>query len=323
VSENWKEMLGFDPETESGWIPLEQRPLGAAEELDAVPGFDELNGYGDDPLPKEALIPKLEIKLFGSVLPFIWQITGSCVGAGWAKADLNAQVGDVAVRNDHEEVKMCYPWATYGVGREMAGMRGTGSGSWGTAQARAGKEWGKLPGDDSKYPQPSNSNGWLKWSSSTELTWSHPRAWPISKTELTTEANKFSNETAARVKTTDELAKAAAQAYGITLASNFGTRSPQVKDGFLIAKWNGSWAHQMSCSGYTTHPSLGRIWWIQNQWGPGAHPKCPYMSPLGVNGGFWIEDSTMQKICASEVFVHSNTKGFPKRVIPWGTMGIV
>lgn len=328
INENlWKNILDGDPsEIGGGWLPMELRPspAEAQAELDAVPDFGDVNqGYGSDPLPAEALIPKLEIKLFGKVLPFIFQQTGSCVGAGAWKAYLNASVGDVAVRGDREEIKPSFPWAAYGIGRELAGMRSTGSGSWGTAQARAIKEWGMLPGDDQRFPQPKIRENWYSWTSSQELTWSHPRAWPIGKADLAPEANKFQIQDVARVKNTDELARAAAQGYAITLASNFGTRGPRVVEGFLIAKWNGSWAHQMSCSGYATHPSLGRIWWIQNQWYKTAHPECPYMAPLGVNGGFWIEDSTMQKICSSEVFVHSNTKGFPSREISWGKMGIV
>lgn len=327
MSIDWKAQLGFDPETESGWILPENRPPEAAAELAAVPDFLSVNGYGTvyGDLPNEALAPVAEIKALGKLLAFIWQLTGSCVGAGSGMAQKNAAVGDVIARGDNETIKHTFWLATYGVGRELAGMRGTGSGSYGTAQAKACNEFGLLPGDDPRFPQPTiTADNWMKFSSSTELKWSHPRAWPISKAELAPEASKYSIQSIARIRGTDELAKAAAQLYGITLASNFGTRNERVNEGYLIAGWTGSWAHQMSCSGYTKHPSLGRIWWIQNQWGPNAHPACPYMSKLGVRGGFWITDSTMQSIISrGEVFVHSNTKGFPARKIDWGTMGIV
>jgi hypothetical protein len=104
----------------------------------------------------------------------------------------------------------------------------------------------------------------------------------------------------------------------------FGTSDEKVIDGYLIAKWNASWAHQMSCGGYSTHPKLGIVYWIQNQWFWNAHPACPKMEPRGVNGGFWIEESTLTRIILSgEVFIHSNTEGFPARKLKWGTHGIV
>ena len=80
----------------------------------------------------------------------------------------------------------------------------------------------------------------------------------------------------------------------------------------------------MSCGGYATHPTKGRIWWIQNQWGD-VHGRYPFMDALGVNGGFWITDATFGKIINSsdgEVIGHSNTEGFPMRLIDWGNVGI-
>lgn len=310
-----------------GWLAPEDRDneqqLQSAAFLSSLPGFDDANGYAEIDLPERALTVDLERKLTGAALGQIWQQTGSCVGAAAAKAYLNSVVGDIFHRGDNEEIKFCFPYATYGVGRQIAGMRGRGSGSFGSAQAKAVAQFGMLPVDHPAVPKPRIREGWFYWTEGEELSWSHPSAWPTPRSTLEATAQQYAIETVSRIRSTDEQARAAAQGYGITLASMFGTRDEQVINGVLIASWSGRWAHQMSCAGYLVHATHGRIWWIQNQWYATAHPRCPLMEPLGVTGGFWIKDATMQRIIESgEVFAHSNTKGFPRRAINWGTMGI-
>jgi hypothetical protein len=327
---SWLKHLGFDPsaigEGGSGWIPPDHRTTDQSalhrEVTDATPFFGEVNTLDD--LPDSCVFADLEMKALGKLLQRIWQMSGSCVGTGGNQAYCQAIVGDVAVRGDREEIKRPFPWATYGVGRQMGGMTRRGDGSFGSAQAKAVREWGMLAADDPRLPKCEERGNWIRWSSTIEREWSHPSGWPIRKSELDPVADDHLVESVSRIRSTDELAKGAAQGYGITLASMFGTRDERVDDGFLLASWSASWAHQMSCGGYAKHPRHGRIWWIQNQWGPTAHPKCPFMSAKGVDGGFWIIDRTMATIISKgEVFVHSNTKGFPARKIAWGTMGIV
>ncbi len=321
---SFKDVLGFDPtivgEGGSGWIPPEARDIEMQAVHEAVmagmPSFGEVNSYDD--LPDECIFATLEIKATGKVLPRIWQKSGSCVGAGAAMAYVQSMCGDIVARGDNEEAKHCYPWATYGMGRKLGGMNRTGEGSFGSAQARAVKEWGMLPGDDTRLPQPMNRDGWLVWSSSIEIQWSHPNGWPIPESTLRDDASRFQILETAQVRQVNDVKRALSQGYGVTLASMFGTRNERVIDGYLVGDWTASWSHQMSCGGYSTHPTLGIVYWIQNQWGPSAHPSCPKMSALGVNGGFWIKESTMQQIInKGEVFIHSNTEGFPARQIKW------
>jgi hypothetical protein len=247
-------------------------------------------------------------------------VVHNCVGAGGWQAYGQATIGDIAVRGDAEAPDWCFPWATYGMGRNLGGMRGTGEGSFGAAQARAVKEWGMLPLIGNGVPAGRlTDSGWLVWDSRTEIAWSHPSGWPRGAyDELTAVAERNQIQTVSRIRSTDEAASASSQGYGITMASMFGTRNERVVDGFLIGEWNSRWSHQTSNGGYIQHPRLGRIWWNQNQWGPDAHPPCPYMSALGVRGGFWITDATFAKIISSgEVFAHSNTEGFPAREFVW------
>ncbi len=248
-------------------------------------------------------------------------VISNCVGAGAARAYIDSMVGDVAFRDDAEDVKVPFPYATWGMGRKLGGMRGRGGGSYGGAQAKAITQWGMLPADDSRLPKPVVTNNWAKWTAREETEWSWPPSWPVAESTIAADAAKFQIVTIANIKTTDEAARLKAQGYGLTQASNFGCRDMKVKENVLIGTWSTSWSHQMSISGYMTHPSFGRIWWIQNQWND-VHGKCPTLEPLGCNGGFWVSDSTFQSIIdRGEVIGHSNTKGFPVRKIDWGTLG--
>lgn len=326
----WTEQLGFDPtkvgDGGSGWIPFGERTKEMDELhesfMEDTPGFRDVNRFED--LPKTAVTAALEIKVTGAALPRIWQRSGSCVGAGGWMAFFQSIIGDIAVRGDREAAKAPFPWATYGVGRQMSGSRRTGEGSTGSAQAKAMSEWGVLPLDFGGLPQPTINKGWVTWSSSIEIDWSHPSGWPKSKSELDPEAKKYRVLTAASVRSTQEVASALAQGYGVTLASMFGTRDERENQGYVVGSWSASWSHQMSCGGYTEHPSLGRIFWIQNQWNYNAHPVDPFMAQFNVNGGFWITEKTMQKIIDNgEVYIFSATMGFPVNKIDWSSMGII
>lgn len=329
---NWLNLLGFDPARVgnggSGWIPPQERTyeMIAVDEAvkDLMPAFSDVN-KGDD-LPNEVLLCDLEMKATGSIIQ-CRQWSGSCVGTAAAKAYFQASAGDAVHRGDNEQVKFCFPYATYGMGRKLGGMNRTGEGSFGTAQARAVKEWGMLPGDDNRLPQPNESSlkgGWLSYSERTEIEWSYPNNWPINELELRKDANQFQILDTAQVRSADEVRKALSQGYGVTLASMFGTRNEKVSDGYLIGDWNDRWAHQMSCGGYSTSDKHGVLFWIQNQWGSAAHPACPKMKAKGVVGGFWIAERNMAEIVRTgEVFIHSNTEGFPVRRYDWQTVGIV
>jgi hypothetical protein len=232
--------------------------------------------------------------------------------------------GDVVHRNDQEEVKIPFPFATYGKGRQLGGMRGKGDGSFGSAQSKAVNQWGMLPFDHPKVPQPENQNGWLIWNKSIEYQWSWPASWPLPESQLSGEAGKYRMQTISICQSSNDVMQLLAQGYGVTMASTFGT-NPKVIEGYLIGSWNGSWAHQMSIGGYTKHPSQGYIFLIDNQWGANAHPECPFLKSQGISGSFWITESTLRNVLSSrgaEVLGHSNTMGFPSRSLDWGNMGI-
>lgn len=277
---------------------------------------------------ERAIYAELETQKLGGLLPRVWQQTGSCVGASAARAYVHAMMGDVLNRGDIEQISLPFPYATYGIGRERAGMRRPGSGSYGAAQAWACENFGILPLTSKFVPRWRERGVWFIWDDSDELRWSHPSAWRHSRSEVSDEADDYLIQDVTRIRSTDEAMVAMSSGYGITLASSFGTRGPRIRDTgedgaqVAVAEWNGSWAHQMSCAGYWKTTRLGSIFIIDNQWGPSAHPDCPTLSQWGVEGSFWITESTFANIIRrGEVFAHSNTRGFPARN-PWGSIGL-
>ena len=318
------------PVNKTGWIPYTLRNNYQKRMTDQyherIGTFAE-TGSRLSSVPDRVIMHELEIKATGALLPRIWQQTGSCVGAGGARAYTLAQVGDVVCRGDQEDIKIPFPFATYGVGREISGARGKGEGSFGGAQAKAIRDFGMLPWDfeNSKIPKPTIKNGWAAWRSSEEMTWSHPNAWPIRRGELEPESQKYTIQSVTQAQSTDDLVQGIAQGYSGTIACMFGTRKCVVQGDVLIAPWNDEWAHQQCIAGYWIHPKLGLIFIIDNQWND-VHGECPTLGPIGVNGSYWMLEKDMAKILKSrdgEVYLHSNTKGFPLRTIDWsGVLGI-
>jgi hypothetical protein len=319
---------------DTGWIPpsdrtVEQLDLTKEFHRDAPKYFDVAAPVA---LPDVALSSLLCLKVTGKGPVRIHQQTGSCVGAGGEKGSFDAAIGDIAVRGDHEDPSVAFWLPTYGVGRQIAGLRGRGDGSFGAAQAKAGKEFGRVIVTDNRAPKPTFKGDWMVYPANTETEWSWPPQFPSKDLAETAGRNRMG--AVVQVKTTDEAAALKAQGYGLTIASMFGTAMrPPVKDGVLLASWTDEWAHQMSIDGYAIHASLGRIWKIDNQW-HNAHGNCHFYDglvksfcegngiadPGQLFGSFWITDATFTTILGkrdAECYGHSNTGGFPARTIPW------
>jgi len=250
------------------------------------------------------------------------QEEGSCVGVSQAYSGKLAQCADVVLNGESEEIVEVFPFATWGIGREKAGMNNRGAGSFGSANAWASTEWGWLLANSPHVPKPyEKENGyWLGWTAKQELDWSFPRKWAIQKDQLRDEAAASKHKQRLHISTKEEIKQAILYGRSPTLAGRFGNRGMKVIDGHLIAKWNSTWAHQQSIDGFKLHPSLGWLWKIQNQW-PGAHPKCPFLfSTYGILGSYWITDEDMDSLLRdrdTDINVVWDTAGAPPKRLPW------
>lgn len=307
----------------TGWVPYDDR-TGEGQRL-TDKWLDEMGTlpYNSGDIPSR-VIPEIQQKKYlGYVLPRNFQSTGSCVGSAAAQS-YQAQAFWEWLNGDEEEVKMCFPWATYGVGRYIAfnGRGGKGEGSFGAAQAQAvsQSEFGMLPYDDPRFPQPTKNGNWWKWSRRDELDWSWSPQFPIPRGELSPKAKTYGIETTVRIRSVDEWIQAIANQKTITLASMYGTR-PRVEKGLLVGRWNASWAHQIWSDGYLLESEtegLGDLLKGNNNWGPNAHGSCPLLSSVGCTGSFWIPRKDAERICKTgEVIAHSGTGGFESKEGLW------
>jgi len=308
----------------TGWVPPELRDDDAkrftSEFHDQIGTFGDVGDTSVD-IPDRQIFAELELQHNeGKLLPRVWQITGSCVGCGGATAYTKAMLADIIWRGDNETVKQIFPFAPYGIGRRKGGMRRTGEGSFGAVQAWAchPDNFGYVAWDHPSVPKPSVQGAWWKWTKQQEIQWSHPSAWPTDEQQLTQDASSHGIHAVTQVTSVGQLVEGFAQGYSATLASMFGTQ-PRVEGDVLIGRWNRSWAHQMSAPPTLwKHPKHGMIFQVDNQWGPSAHPSCPTLSQFGVDGSFWMLEGDMAKVIKTgEVYLHSNTGGFPGRPGFW------
>jgi hypothetical protein len=121
----------------------------------------------------------------------------------------------------------------------------------------------------------------------------------------------------AQVRNFDDVKKALASGYTVTVASSvgFGPTGGNVRDrdGFLKAA--GVWEHQMCFIGYQTGARPGAYcmnsWgttWVSGPTGPGDPPP----------GGFWIDARTVDRMTAEgDSWAYSDATGFPSRKLDW------
>lgn len=244
------------------------------------------------------------------------QESGSCVGNGLGQAIWYLQSVEVCRNGDAEEVILPFWLLTYGKSREIAGMRGQGEGSFGSAAAEAMKREGILPSNDSSLPQPDIKDG-ICYGYKTEMQWSDGAK--ISNKYLEV-SRKHIVKTAAKIKNSEEAKAALRNYYPLTCASMFGTANlvPPTKGTppVRLAPRTDSWGHQMCCIGWLNHPELGDLFYILNSWGPDVHGK-PAGSFNEPPGGFWITAKDMDFMARDEVFAFSQFDGFPAQTFSW------
>lgn len=246
-----------------------------------------------------------------------WQQTGSCVGNGGGQATWYLSAVEVVRLGDPEQVILPFYLLPYGRSRLYGGLRGRGSGSFGSSFAKAIATDGILPYNTAGLPQPtiSESDG-ITWGSSTELQWSDGAA--IDEKWLTL-SRKHLVQTVANCPNADAAWEAVSNYYPLTIASDWGGQmKPQVTDGALLNRRVTTWMHQMSVIGRWRHPRLGKLFYILNSWGPNTHGTCPSGAPPG---GFWVNESEMEYICRQkECFAFSQFGGFPAQKFTWSRM---
>lgn len=304
-----------------GWIPPKERTKAQKEShvaaMASMPAAFQLRGTYHETTGRVSLWQALQQVLGvndSKLLPFNWQTSGSCVGAGGGNMAKTVMAVEIMQGEMEEYRELWWPY-TYGRSRLRAGMRNPGEGSLGSTYAEAATKDGYLARDEKAgLPEFGVKQNWLQLSSSVEVRWSDGDS--SHALECREIALLHLIRTAAPIGSSAEAKAALTNGYPLTLASNFGTRGIRARGNppINVGEWNDNWPHQMSCEECWDHPTEGLVFLIQNNWGPDAHPAPTQGEPPG---SFYITASTMDRICRDEVFAFSYFSGFPTRTLDW------
>lgn len=316
-----KEATAAGKELNFGWVPPHKRTAAQskadAQFQKAMPRFNLRGRFAAT--ERRYALWKANRAVLGKDLPYVWQMTGSCVGAGGDNAARTAMNVEVALKGETEEYRPTWWLYAYGRSRHHGGLRGRGEGSFGSTWAKAATTDGILEMDPAGLPDLPDykvDDGWIVQSASTELEWSDGVR--IASHWLT-HGRTHLFKTAARLQNKDEAFEAIANGYPLTQASSFGFRNPTVKGTkfpIRVATWNGTWHHQTYIDEVWDHPELNGIYYRWgNNWGPDAHGAPTGDEPAG---GVYIHESLMDRLCKEgEVFALSSFDGFPSRKLNW------
>ncbi len=254
---------------------------------------------------------RLAQSAWGGSLQYVWQLTGSCVGAGGNNALETLMGVEVALGDLERCIPVWWPYA-YGQSRLRCGMPREGEGSTGACWAAAIREDGCFAHEEAQgLPAFKQVQGWRQLTTRDEYRWS-AGAW--SKQEYGRLGLLHLVGQVTPIRTPDDWEREIRAGNPITLASMFGTRTirPRGTPAVNIAEYDSQWPHQMYSDEVWRHPTLGRIFRIGNNWGPDAHPAPTQGEPAG---GFYLTESTADRICreqGSEVFSYRGFSGFKR-----------
>lgn len=314
----WK-TAAFTPEY-AGWIPPEDRTAAMKKAdkqiMEDMPTVGEVfSGSSTEKRPRIwEVVKAAHAKGF---IPDDWmrngnlknldQKIGSCVGAAAGNMALYATVIDAMIRNQRERIMVPFWPYHYGRGRFHSGINGSGSGSFGSGQAKALGVDGFLAFDMPNVPGPTFGST-IGYTAQQETQWSNGAR--IGE-EFIAEGRKHLFPTAARVTSTEEAKTLLDSYYVFTIASTWGglMKCP-VTDGVLLNRRSGTWNHQMSVLDYMEHERLGVLFYVLNQWRY-PHGACPTGAP---EGGFWIKADDLSWIISKrETFAFADPAGFEDR----------
>jgi len=241
---------------------------------------------------------------------------GSCVGHGFSGgADILAAV-EIVVHGDMEEwLGRTLEASIYAFSRVEARGRsraGRSDGSYGSAAAKAVREWGML-----HYGVDYNGTVFDEYSADREKSWGDTGVpdslEPFAKKRLIRET--------ALVENFDQFSAAIASGYPVPICSGVGFTMARDKDGFCSRQ--GSWSHCMVGIARRLGKRPGGLIW--NSWGDNSNsgPHYPENMPAPFRGStFWVDADVLDSMLgARDSFALSSYDGFPMRKLPNWTGG--
>lgn len=180
----------------------------------------------------------------------------NCVWAGGQNVITTLHFTDIILRNEFERLYVPFGLLAYGRSRYYLGDRSPGEGSTGSTFARAAREDGFLDARAEGMPTFKSGDG-IEWGRSTEMSWSDGDA--AQTMNLLPESRKRLVRTTAQCRDHNDVREALRNLYPCTCASMYAHDGGRVQgegdDKVLLARRQGSWAHQM-CLAPDTKVSL-------------------------------------------------------------------
>lgn len=316
-----------------GWIGPKQRTRAQhdanARHLAAMPRFRI--GAPGDPVytaPSDPIKVMLtdswkdpsviaDIGLGGQPFPRFHQLTGSCVGCGGgqALATLNF-VQRMLSANPTTAFVPFWPY-NYGKCRAEEGDVGQGEGAMGSSFAHSIATDGILTDTDQGLPVFVNNDG-LILTDQLEMQWSDGNSSLVTGFDALAKPHPVG--TAAPCLGVQDVKAAILNGYPCTCACDdyIGNASIQGTGGnaCVLGKWDSPGGHQQSVHNYWDHPTLGPLYWAQNNWPGDTYPADPAGGPTC---GCWVRENDLAKVWQldAEVFAISHLSWFPAQPSVW------
>jgi hypothetical protein len=288
---------------ESGWfgeeVAAEQWPV-----MQEAANFVEFDLFGDVQAPKYSENYRVAQRVIGRSIGVASsvQVFGDCVSLGMKHAVEYLACCDILMRKDAEEFHHIFAPYIYGVSRvQIGGGRLSGDGSLGSWAAAGVMKYGVIFANKNETPVYSKEVA-KKWGANGP---------PSSYLAI---GKNYLVQSAAKVKSWDQLIAGLANGYSCTVASNQGFTMKPDKDGFHQA--DGQWMHQMCIYDYCLDPDPHVL--IANSWGD-VHGTLKHFAtgetlPAGT---IRAKKSVIERMIGQgDTFLVSQYNGFPTQDIP-------
>lgn len=305
-----------------GWIPPRDRTQETADAhesaVKAMPQF--AIGEPFKPLNKGEKIDLTELWTHEKVVadigfPFtrFHQLTGSCVGASLGNSIFTLSAVQRLLATNPTKAFIPYWLFNYGRGRLLAGMRGRGSGSIVSSQAKQTVNEGVLVDQGASMPDFQNTDG-LTVSSATEMQFSDGAF----DAQFINAAKVHPLGTAAPADDVQAIyqgiVNGAPYHYGCDLYVGHGSIKGSGKDAYVSGRYDTRGGHATSILGVWEHPNDGTLFKYQNNWPKSVYPGDPNGS--GSPCSVWITAAELTRMINNlggrgEGFLYSSLPWFP------------
>lgn len=291
----------------------------AAEALVPIEAHDPMEDVPEIKGDKVFLWEFLAAANGGECPPMNWQVTGSCVKGGAENMSMVRTGIESVCLPSGEKFYISSTFPAYAEARERTGQTSPGEGASASLMGEALNGLGTIPIDDPELPTPKKVGPAYVYTKAEELRFSSIRNISAGLKER---CSKHRFGKLIRIRSADEGETELRRGRPMTWAGDWGGSMQMSYAGeprvLFQARRTDTWNHQESVHAVWRHPSLGRIFRVQNQWfimqngiAVPVHggPTLPGEPP----GGFWIPEREFEYQCRSgEVFAFAGFAGLPE-----------